>query len=85
MVNVKEANRKCIDQGMQLLNAHSKAKIIFSTPTSLIENYTYKYGGNQTLPILYVILKTKAKSLVIDIGANVGATTIPQTLKFSTS
>ena len=87
MVNVKEANRKSIDPSDAIVKCSFKDKdyLLHSTPTSLIQNYAHKYGvwEPDLANFIYCILQNQSQSgLFIDIGANVGATTIPQALNF---
>ena len=87
MVNVKEANRKSIDSSDVIVKCSFKNKdyLLHSTPTSLIENYAHKYGvwEPDLANFIYSILQNHSQSgLFIDIGANVGATSIPQALNF---
>jgi len=87
MVNVKEANRQSIDPRDAIVKCSFKDKdyLLHSTPTSLIQNYAHKYGvwEPDLSNFIYCILQNQSQSgLFIDIGANVGATTIPQALNF---
>ena len=87
MVNVKEANRKSIDPSDAIVKCSFKNKdyLLHSTPTSLIQNYAHKYGvwEPDLANFIHSILQNQSQSgLFIDIGANVGATTIPQALNF---
>ena len=87
MVNIKEANRKCIDPSDVIVKCSFKNKdyLLYSTPTSLIENYAHKYGvwEPDLANFIHSVLQNQSQSgLFIDIGANVGATTIPQALNF---
>jgi len=87
MVNVKEANRKCIDSSDVIVKCSFRNKdyLLHSTPTSLIENYAHKYGvwePDLANFIYSILINQSQRGLFIDIGANVGATTIPQALNF---
>ena len=87
MVNFKESNRKCIDTNNAIVNCSFKDKSYFlhSTPKSLIENYAHKYGvwEPNLANFIHSILNNQSKGgLFIDIGANVGAITIPQAINF---
>jgi FkbM family methyltransferase len=86
-LDVKEVNRQCIDPSNVIVKCSFKDKDYFlhSTSKSLIENYAHKYGvwEPNLAKFIHSILNNKnKKGLFIDIGANIGATTIPQAVSF---
>lgn len=87
VLDVKDANRQCIDPSNVIVRCTFKNKdyLLHSTPMSLIENYAHKHGvwePNLANFIHSILNKQTEKGLFVDIGANIGATTIPQAVSF---